>query len=184
VSPRCLRSLRERRRLPPGFKESPMKMLAAVVLATLIAIPAVGQSQEYSEEYQGPLRSRAPSGTDQIIVKWRSGAKATLAAPAAQKASKLSTRSGLGIRHKRRGSGNTDVFKLDRRMSGSELQAVLDRLNADPDVAFAVADKRRQIQQIPTDPLAMDQWYFLSVQPAATRTDQAWDLTTGSASTV
>ncbi|HEY0942905.1 MAG TPA: S8 family peptidase [Steroidobacter sp.] len=157
-----------------------MKMFVAV-LAALIAIPALGQAQES----QGPLRSRAPADTDQIIVKWRSGAKTTLAAPAAQKAGKLSVRSGLGIQHKRRsGSPNTDVFKLERRMSGGELQAVLDRLNADPDVEYAVADRRRQIQQIPTDALAMDQWYFLSVQPAATRTDQAWDLTTGSASTV
>lgn len=158
-----------------------MKMLVAVLLATLLAVPALGQAQEF----QGPLRSRAPADTDQIIVKWRSGAKATLAAPAAQKSSKLSARSGLGMQHKRRSSiPNTDVFKLDRRMSGGELQALLDRLNADPDVEYAVADKRRQIQQIPTDALAMDQWYFLSVQPAATRTDKAWDLTTGSAATV
>src|SRR5690606_35819023 len=148
--------------------------------AVLIAVPAFGQSREF----QGPSRSRAPIDTDQIIVKWRSGAKATLAAPAAQRASKLSTRSGLAIQHKRRSAGSTDAFKLDRPTSGSALQAVLDQLNADPDVAYAVADKRRQIQQIPSDPLAMDQWYFLSVQPAATRTDQAWDLTPGSASTV
>lgn len=157
-----------------------MKMLVAVMLAALVAAPAFGQSREF----QGPPRSRPPAATDQIIVKWRGSAKTTLAAPAAQRASKLSTRSGLAIQHKRRSTPDTDVFKLDRPMSGSELQAVLDRLNADPDVAYAVADKRRQIQAIPTDPLAMDQWYFLSVQPAATRTDQAWDITTGSASTV
>lgn len=157
-----------------------MKMILAV-LATLLAIPAVGQSQEF----QGPLRSRVPRETDQIIVKWRTDAKSTLAAPAARKAGRLSTRSGLGIQHKRRSSAaNTDVFKLERPMSGGELQAVLDQLNADPDVAYAVADERRQIQQIPTDPMVADQWYFLSVQPAATRTDQAWDLTTGSAATV
>ena len=157
-----------------------MKMLVAAILASLIAVPALGQSREY----QGPLRSGVPADTDQIIVKWRSGAKATLSAPAAQRASKLSSSSGLAIRHKRRSTANTDVFQLDRPMSGGELQAVLDRLGADPDVLFAVADKRRQIQQIPSDPLAVDQWYFLSVQPAGTRTDQAWDITTGTANTV
>jgi serine protease len=156
-----------------------MKMLVAILTA-LLALPAFGQTQQP----QGPLRSPIAADTDQIIVKWRSDAKATQAAPGPQKASKLSARSGLGIQHKRRGSGGTDIFKLERRMSGAQLQAVLDRLNADPDVAYAVADKWRRIQQIPTDPMAADQWYFMSVQPAATRTDQAWDLTTGSASTV
>jgi serine protease len=150
-----------------------MKMLAAVVLSALVALPAFAQAAEY----QGP-RLRAPDSTDQIIVRWRSDAKATLAAAPAQRAGKLTASSGLSIQHKRRSTSNTDVYKLDHPMSGSELQAVLDKLNADPDVAFAVADKRRQIQQIPSDPLYVNQWYFGSVEPAATRTEQAWDITT------
>lgn len=158
-----------------------MKMLVAVMLASLAAVPALGQSREY----QGPWRQgAAPEDTDQIIVRWRSSAKTTLAAPGAQRASKLSSSAGTAIRHKRRSTPGTDVVQLDRYMSGAELQAVLDRLNADPEVEFAVADQRRQIQQLPTDQLILDQWYLLSVEPAATRTDQAWDLTTGSASTV
>lgn len=157
-----------------------MKTPVAVVLSVCLAVPAFGQSREY----QGPPRSPAPAATDQIIVQWRSGAKTALSAPAAQRAGKLSTRSGIGIEFKRRSTATTEVFKLERAMSGGELQAVLERLNADPDVAFAVADKRRQIQQIPSDPLVVDQWYFLSAQPAATRTDQAWDITTGSNATV
>lgn len=156
-----------------------MKMLAAVVLSAFVALPAFGQSREY----QGP-RLQAPDATDQIIVRWRSGAKATLSAGPAQRASKLSTRSGLAIQHKRSSTSNTDVYKLDHAMSGSELQAVLDKLKADPDVEFAVADKRRQIQQIPSDPLIANQWYFLSAEPAATHTDEAWDITTGNATTV
>ncbi|HEY0685169.1 MAG TPA: S8 family peptidase [Steroidobacter sp.] len=157
-----------------------MKLLVAIVLSALVAVPALGQSREY----QGPPRSPPPDTTDQIIVKWRSSAKQTLSATASQRASKLANSSGTAIRHKRRSTPTTEVFKLDHRMSGSELQAVLDRLNADPDVEFAVADKRRQIQQIPSDPLVTNQWYLLSAQPAATRTDQAWDITTGSAGTV
>jgi serine protease len=150
-----------------------MKMLAAVVLSALVALPAFAQSREY----QGP-RLRAPDATDQIIVRWRTDAKTTLAASPAQRAGKLTASSGLSIQHKRRSTSNTDVYKLDHAMSGSELQAVLDKLNADPDVAFAVADKRRQIQQVPSDPLYVNQWYFGSVEPAATHTDQAWDVTT------
>lgn len=156
-----------------------MKMLAAVVLSAFVALPAFGQSREY----QGP-RLRAPDATDQIIVRWRNGAKTTLSASPAQRASKLATRSGQGLQYKRRSTANVDVYKLDRAMSGNELQAVLDRLNADPDVEFAVADKRRQIQQIPSDPLIANQWYLLSAEPASTHTDEAWDITTGLGSTV
>ena len=156
-----------------------MKMLAAAVLSAFVALPAFAQSREY----QGP-RLRAPDATDQIIVRWRSGAKSTLAASPAQRASKLSSSSGLSIQHKRRSTSNTDVYKLDRDMTGVELQAVLDKLNADPEVEFAVADKRRQIQQLPSDPLIGNQWYFVGNEPASTHADQAWDITTGSANTV
>jgi serine protease len=155
-----------------------MKMFAAVVLSALVALPAFAQTRDYT----GP-RLRAPDATDQIIVRWRSGAKTTLAASPVQRASKLTASSGLSIQHKRRSSSNTDVYKLDRAMSGNELQAVLDKLNADPDVAFAVADKRRQIQQIPSDPLIANQWYLLGTQPAATHTSEAWDVTTDSTGT-
>ena len=156
-----------------------MKMLAAVVLSAFVALPAFGQSREY----QGP-RLQAPDATDQIIVRWRSGAKATLSAAPAQPAGKLTRRSGLAIQHKRSSTSNTDVYKLDHALNGSELRAVVGKLQADPDVEFAVADMRRQIQQIPSDPLFANQWYFLSAEPAATHTDEAWDVTTGSATTM
>lgn len=156
-----------------------MKMLAAAVLSAFVALPAFAQSREY----QGP-RLQAPDATDQIIVRWRNGAKSTLSASPAQRASKLTSSSGLAIQYKRRSTPNTEVYKLDHAVNGTELQAMLDRLSADPDVEFAVADKRRQIQQIPSDPLIQNQWYFLGVEPAATHTDQAWDITTGNANTV
>ncbi|WP_116810264.1 S8 family peptidase [Steroidobacter cummioxidans] len=156
-----------------------MKMLATVVLSAFAAVPAFGQSREY----QAP-RLQAPDATDQIIVRWRTDAKATLAASPAQRASKLSTSSGLTIQHKRRSTANTDVYKLDHAMNSVELQAVLDQLNANPEVEFAVADQRRQIQLRPSDPLFENQWYFGSTEISATRTDQAWDITTGSANTV
>jgi serine protease len=156
-----------------------MKMLAAVVLSAFAALPAFAQSPEY----QGP-RLRAPDATDQIIVRWRNGAKSTLAASPAQRATKLTSSSGLAIQFKRRSTANTEVYKLENAVNGSELQAVLDKLNADPDVEFAVADKRRQIQRVPSDPLFDNQWYFRGVEPAATNTEQAWDITTGDANTV
>lgn len=163
-----------------------MKMLAPVVLSALISFgficaPAFAQSQEYN----GPApRSRAASTSDQIIVKWRKGSMALMADPAAQRASKLSGAAGVSIQHKRSSSADTEVFKLSRAMNPTEMAAVLDSLNADPAVAFAVADQRRWAQLLPTDPLVNQQWYFLSVEAAATRAEIAWDTTTGSPATV
>lgn len=152
-----------------------MKMLAALVLSAVAAVPAFAQSREY----QGPPRSRTAPATDQIIVKWRS-----MPASASQRAGKLASTAGVAIQHKRSSTADTEVFKLERPMDGDELQAVLDRLNADPAVAFAVADQRRQAQRLPSDPMVVDQWYLLSVEASATHTDQAWDLTTGDPATV
>lgn len=153
-----------------------MKMLAALVLSAVTAVSAFAQSTEY----QGPPRSRVTPATDQIIVKWRS----SMPASATQRAGKLASAAGVAIQHKRSSTTDTEVFKLDRQMAGEELQAVLDRLNADPAVAFAVADQRRKAQRLPSDPMVADQWYLLSVETAATHTDEAWDLTTGDPATV
>jgi serine protease len=152
-----------------------MKMLAALVLSAFAAMPAFAQSTEY----QGPPRSRTAPATDQIIVKWRS-----MPASATQRAGKLASAAGVAIQHKRSSTADTEVFKLERPMDGDELQAVLDRLNADPAVAFAVADQRRKVQRLPSDPMVVDQWYLLSVEASATHTDEAWDLTTGDPATV
>lgn len=161
-----------------------MKMLLAIALATLAAAPAFGQSKEY----QGRLGRRAPDITDQIIVKWRdSGTNASAAAAkssVSQRASKLTTATGVALQRKREGWGRTEIYKADRTMAPAEWQSMLDKLNADPDVEYAVADKRRFAQRLPSDPMIPDQWYLQSTEVAATRTDQAWDVTTGSNTTI
>lgn len=159
-----------------------MKIFAAVALSALIAAPAFSQSNEYAPK---PL-SHAAAGTDQIIVKWRNGATLAKTSAPAQRASKLSSLSGVAIQHKRSSTADTDVFKLDHVMQRPEMQSVLERIQADPSVEYAVADERRWIQQLPNDPRINDQWYFLSrtTEVAATHADQAWDITTGSSSTI
>ena len=64
------------------------------------------------------------------------------------------------------------------------MNALLQRMAADPNVEYAVADERRWPHALPGDPLFADQWYFQSVEIAATRAEQAWDVTVGSNMTV
>ena len=158
-----------------------MKMLFALTLAAAVAMPWAVQAKEYEV---ATARPRGGSSTDQIIVKWRGEAQSLMADPAAQRANKLSSAAGVTLQHKRSSSADTEVFKLGRSMQLDELQSVLERLNADPAVEFAVADQRRWVQAQPTDPLFLDQWYFRTVEPAATRAETAWDTTTGSSATV
>ncbi|MET0533850.1 MAG: S8 family peptidase, partial [Steroidobacter sp.] len=159
-----------------------MKTLVAFALAALAAAPAFAQSKEY----QGPAPARAADITDQIVVKWRNGSSTTVTkSSAVQRSSKLTTTAGVALQSKRTGWGNTEVFKLDHMMAKAELQGVLAKLSADPDVEYAVADKRRFAHALPSDPrVNNDQWYLLSAEAAATRTDQAWDVTNGSYSTI
>lgn len=157
-----------------------MKMLVAFALAALTAAPAFAQSKE-SQVLAG---ASAADVTDQIIVKWRES-KATVAKSSlTQRSSKLTTTAGVALQHKRTGWGSTEIYKLDRMMAKAEMQSVLDRLNADPDVEYAVPDRRRFAQQLPSDPMVAGQWYLQSTEISATRTDQAWDITTGSSSTI
>lgn len=158
-----------------------MKMFAAIVLSTVVAAPVFAQSRENN----GPQpRFRAGATTDQVIVKWRNGSGGEMAKPAAQRASKLSAATGIAIKHQRRSGPDSDVFKLDRSMNTTELQTVLEQLNADPDVAVAVADQRRRAQRLTSDPKLASQWYLLSAEAAAIRADEAWDVTMGSNTTV
>jgi serine protease len=157
-----------------------MKMLVAVALAALAAVPAFAQSKEY----QGQAGVRSPDITDQIIVKWRESAATVAKSSVPQRASKLTTTAGVALEHKRDGWGKTEIYKLDHMMAKAEMQSLLDKLNADPDVEYAVADKRRFAQQLPSDPMVTDQWYLQSTEIAATSTDRAWDVTTGSNSVI
>src|SRR5678815_6165214 len=64
------------------------------------------------------------------------------------------------------------------------MSALLERLAADPNVEYAVADGRRWPHAVPGDPLFADQWYFQNTEISATHAEQAWDITVGSNMTV
>lgn len=166
-----------------------MKRIVATLLFLLgVAAHADAQAQqatpaEYNGEFASPRRT-APA-TDRIIVKWR-GADSS-AAPideAARKAAQKLAVAGLRIQHKRPMSDGVEVLQVDRRLSGVELDAIIDELQADPNVVYAAPDLRRHPHALTSDPLLPEQWYLLSVQPAATRMEQAWDVTPGSASMI
>jgi len=120
---------------------------------------------------------------DQIIVKWRDGSSATAAA-AGTRMQKLGNSAGMRLQRKQQITADTDVLQLDHALGKADMNALLERMAADPNVEYAVADEHRWAHAVPNDPLFVNQWYFQSTEIAATRANQAWDVTVGSNMTV
>ena len=155
--------------------------IAAGFALLICAAPAAfGQSREDN----GAVRaSRVQPPTTQIIVKWRDGTASTAAA-AGVRTQKLGASAGVRLVRKQQIAVETDVLEIDRALGAKDARALLERMANDPNVEYAVADERRWAHAVPADPLFADQWYFQSVEIAATRAEQAWDVTVGSNATV
>ncbi|NDY93857.1 S8 family peptidase [Ideonella livida] len=176
--------------------------LASLALACLsLGWPAgsIGAAVE-----AGPRRAAAAPASEgaRVIVRYREGAtwlprrSVVLRAGARppRGATVLGERLGLRLQDGRALDGHTQVL---RATSGLDSQALADRLAAQPDVLWAVPDRRRQALAAPNDPLypggqtlttpVVGQWYLRA--PTATvksslDIEPAWAITQGSASLV
>lgn len=137
--------------------------------------------------------------TDQIIIKFKDPVLAadSLAANPDQMMARLSQAAGVRLSYYRPMSGEANVLKLPEPLPLAEVEATSAALSALPEVAYAEPDRILQIDGqpelvklaagvTPNDPLFGDQWHYgytagtsegLNLLPA-------WDITTGSASTV
>lgn len=152
-----------------------MKRMAQA--GTLVMLVTLAHAQEYN----GPTEQAAAQSTDRIIVQWRASQDGK--APQ-QKARALGLSAKTSINVHTRVAPRMDVLRLERRLSGAELEQTLSELNADPAVEFAAPDLRRQAHALPNDALVSSQWYLLDSEISALRAESAWNTTTGSAGTV
>jgi serine protease len=153
--------------------------MKTVILAFLaICAPVLAQPQEYNGT---PARRGTAASTDRIIVKWRDGTESSIASATTRK---VAAGPGLVVEGKQTISTGLEVLHFNREMEASELASVLAAFELQPQIEYASADLRRHIHALPADPLIADQWYLLSTQPAATRAEQAWDVTVGSVATI
>lgn len=128
--------------------------------------------------YQAPV--------DSLIVKFRDRRLATSMATAESRAPTLSAVAGLAMHYRRAMSGDAHVYALPREMSLPDAEAAAARLRADPDVEYVVPNKRMFPLLVPNDTYYTNQWhYHASASVAgAVNLPAAWDITTGSTSTV
>jgi serine protease len=164
------------------------RLFAILAAGGLVSTPAAAQNRPISEP--GNPSSR-PETTARLIVKLRpSGDGRRQAQGVAEdgdtgnRVSALAQRIGLTQRASRSLGGHLNVVQLDQALSGTELAARMDALQADPEVEFVEIDRRRYAQALPTDPLYGDQWYLQAGQTSAVNFSAAWDITSGISDTV
>ena len=151
-----------------AFRRSPLPFLAAAVSLLFVQalVPAAAASPD--------------DATDRIIVKWRTPHAETRADA---DVSDLVAATGQPLRRLRGIGGGMQLLSLDRERSPAEMAAVLATLRRNPQVQFAEPDRRVHAHTYtPNDPLYVGQWYLQGVQAAATRANDAWDISRGAAS--
>jgi serine protease len=131
------------------------------------------------------------------VIKSHSGARivsVTQAQTSATDLAGLTERTQIATLASRQITPSMHVIFLQKTLYGADVAAVLERLRADPAVAFADVDERRYPHAIPNDPFfvasanATGQWFMQTPNPAgdASATDavSAWNITQGSSGTV
>ncbi len=145
-------------------------------------------------------------GPARVIVQFKEGA-AVLRAHALSAADSAPTRQGalmgraqaLGVRHGmalRSGAALSEREQVLHGPAGLSSAALAERLATDPDVAWAVPDRRLRRSAQPSDALFLTggaqgptsgQWYLrtpTAAEPASIDAQRAWDTTQGSSSVV
>lgn len=157
-----------------------VKHLNRIALVVLLA--ASGFATAADTEFNPVAREphQAANETMGVIFKLRSegtGAAIAKLSTSTDRIRALAKRTGLGMTLKREVS--TSLLATTVELTNASQDEVLERLRADPAVAFAVPDRRRFPQATPNDPLFAGQWYLKSAEVSAVNAVAAWDREQG-----
>ena len=120
---------------------------------------------------------------DQIVIKYHDDQVTTIAQAAeAAQIARLSAQAGVALTYFRPMSGDAHVLRLPARMPVAEVERIAARLSALPEVAYAEPDYIMMPMLTPNDPQYGSQWHYHETY--GINLPQAWNITTGNASTV
>ena len=125
--------------------------------------------------------------TDRLIVKYRSGVAGTTAGATAadrlqlhRAAQDVAARAGLQLKLVRIGAFETQVMRLDRRLSHADAQRLAQQIMAaDASVEYAEPDRILHPLFTPNDTQYGQQWHYFEAT-AGLNLPPAWDKSTGS----
>jgi predicted outer membrane repeat protein len=133
--------------------------------------------------------------TNQLILRYRNATQAASNPHRAEQMQRLADAAGVSLHYRRMMSNGALVFRFPGRFSADQIQKMVDRLKKLPEVESAEPDwlmhptgehgemlpvvESRPLFFIPDDPLYISQWHYSETW--GINTEQAWDITTGSA---
>lgn len=123
------------------------------------------------------------AATNRLIIKYKSGATITQS-PLSQgvlskeAVDRLSARSGQSMRALRRTATGAHVVQLQRRFDANELNELMLRLKADPNIDYVEPDLIMKPMFVPNDTYYNLQWHYFESNGGINLPD-AWDITSG-----
>ncbi len=102
------------------------------------------------------------------------------------KVAAFSLKSKTTVSHVKKYRADLEIYKLNHYPGEKEMESILDEIKKDPEVESVEPVLRVWPMTEPNDPLYSYQWHYCeaSVEKAALNLPLAWDITTGSTSTV
>ena len=175
---------------------------AAFVVAIFCAALVSHFSWAQDESYRTPkwlqqsFAARAAQSTNRLIVKFKHTPNATLTSGAVR-AKALTASAKQSLQHVRSLGEQLELMALPASVSNAEARRLAQQLQADPDVEYAEPDYKMFPARTPSDPgvspgidfdgsantVLVSQWY-LSNSVGGINAPAAWDITTGSTSTI
>lgn len=115
---------------------------------------------------------------ERVIVQYRAQpAQFAKQALDAERSLPLGARVGLSLSASSGPTPGSEIVSAQ----GMDAERLAETLAADPEVLFAVPDRRKQIRRLPNDPRYAEQWLLQQgAQVASINAEAAWDVTTGS----
>lgn len=161
----------------------PLAVTAALVLAAQPA--AAAPTAPAPETPASTVPSDPPTETDRVIVKFKDTAvpEATKEKVVGAAAEHALTRAPEVAGRVKTTAAQADVIKLDRELDEREQEKVLAKIQADPAVEYAEADRLASTSWVPNDTYTNYQWTLWPQQGGVNFT-QAWDLSRGNGQTI
>ncbi len=154
------------------MKFSLRSLPSAVALSVVLSLCA---GAAFAQTTDGPPQ--------RVIVKWRSGDLAIQSNQALRAVNDAEARIGVATTSVRTTAGGAEVRRLDRRVSGQELNDLIASLAADPSVEYVEEDRLMRRLLTPNDSRYAEQWHYYE-SAGGLNLPAAWDITTGAGITV
>ncbi len=168
--------------------------LSLVALSTNAMVPEDASHTYHtnSVNHTAHADQPAPFFNDEIIILYKNDAAAQNASSVRMAASQMVTQAasvatGMSMQYERATSNGAHVVSMSSKskapMTNAELQALLNKLNKDPNVLYAEPNTRMYAAATPSDPRYNELWHYYEAT-GGLNTPPAWDISTGAGTVV